>query len=138
MHFFSSADRQGSSPQAWTVLLIEDDQAFRRVLQRTFTEAGFQISEAATGKDALEALTKSPPDSVVLDLGLPDGLSRSVLEHLRGLERDGKDPPVWIVTSALDMEEAVRRYGPFGSHYLAKPFDPWNLVDTLTASLSLD
>jgi len=136
MQDFPLANKQSDKSKPRTVLLVEDDRAIRLFLRRPFSEAGFQISEVSTGGEALEALSQEPPDGVVLDLGLPDKLSGSVLGRLKELEIAAEDPPIWIIMSALDVEEAVRRYGPLGRHFLAKPFDPWDLVSMLETALS--
>ena len=91
-------------------------------------DAGFAVREACTGGDALPLLDNEPPDAVVLDLGLPDHLGGAVLERLR--EDPRQRAPAWVVISALRREDATRQYGPV-SHFLAKPFDPWTLVDML-------
>ena len=46
------------------------------------------------------------------------------------------NPPVWVVISALDRQEATRLYGPLGTRFLAKPFDPWELVAILKQLLA--
>ena len=42
----------------------------------------------------------------------------------------------WVMLSALDLEEAVGRYGPLENHFLRKPFDPWNLLRVLEQLLA--
>ena len=117
------------------VLLVEDDRSVRRVLTLTLEGAGFRTAEATDGSEALQLLEDKSIKAVVLDIGLPDGLESVVLEQLRQLSlRYGY--PVWVVVSALDQEEATRRYGPCNGTFLAKPFDPWVLVKTLEELLS--
>jgi DNA-binding NtrC family response regulator len=69
----------------------------------------------------------------VLDLCLPDGLGGAVLKELQG-RHGGR--PVWVVMSALEEDEAARQFGPLRGPFLAKPFDPCRLVDTLSGLLS--
>lgn len=116
------------------VLVVEDDQSVRRMLRFCLKSAGFQIFEVSTGRDALQALSQDPPEAIILDLGLPDGLGGNVLEWLRRSEAGGL---VWVVISAQDQTDLVNQYGPLGRHFLAKPFNPWDLVSRiqeLTAS----
>jgi DNA-binding response OmpR family regulator len=111
-----------------TVLVIEDDKGVARMLRFCLREAGFDATEVSTGSAALCILQQEPPDAAVLDLQLPNGQGGAVLDWLRhSCERTTKSP-VWVVISALDPVEAAKRYGPLGSHFLAKPFDPWELV----------
>lgn len=111
------------------VLVVEDDESVARVLRFALAAAGFEVTGVTTGAGALRLLEQGFAQAVVLDLVLADDLGGAVLEWLRQL--DPYDLPVWIVISALDHREATRRYGPLGSYFFAKPFDPWDLVTTL-------
>lgn len=113
------------------ILVVEDDQSVRRMLQFSLRSAGFEISEVATGAEALKTLQKEAPEAIVLDLGLPDGLGGNVLEWLRKSETDLKGNTVWVVISAQDQSDVASKYGPLGKHFLAKPFNPWDLVTRL-------
>jgi DNA-binding response OmpR family regulator len=118
------------------ILVVEDDESVTRILRLSFRSAGFDTSEVSTGGEALHILKRQPPDAVVLDLQLPDGQGGAVLDWLRQPEKRRGGSPVWVVISALERGEASRRYGPPGDNYLAKPFDPWDLVAMLENLLS--
>ncbi len=118
------------------VIVVEDDQSVVRMLRFSLRRAGFEVVEVATGGDALRFLDDQPTEAVVLDLGLPDGREGAVLDWLHQHQQMNSSSPAWVVISALDLEEATRRYGPLGSHFLAKPFDPWELVRMLEELLS--
>jgi DNA-binding response OmpR family regulator len=124
---------EGSS-QRGKVLVVEDDPAVNRILRVCLRSAGFDTSQAETGGDALRQLEATPFDAVLLDLGLPDGRGGDVLKKLQGDSLD--DCPVWLVISALDEDEATRRYGPMGGAYVPKPFDPWEVIRTLQKLLA--
>ena len=111
------------------VLVIEDDYSTARILRMCLEASGFEVSVTSLGGEALRVLEQDPPQAVILDLGLPDGLGGSVLAWLRESQRH--DTPTWMIVSALDREEASRRYGPIGGHFTPKPFNPWDLVGTL-------
>ena len=115
------------------VLVVEDDDAVGRVLRLSLRRGGFDTAEAESGGEALRIMKRSTFEAVVLDLCLPDGLGSAVL---RELQRHRGGHPVWVVMSALDEDEATRRFGPLQGPFLAKPFDPHELVDTLTGLLS--
>jgi len=107
------------------------------MLRFSLRNAGFDTSEVATGGEALRILGEEPPDAAILDLQLPNGQGGAVLDWLRcSCERPGGHP-VWVVISALDGEEAIRRFGPLGGRFLAKPFDPWDLITMLRTLLLL-
>ena len=117
------------------VLLVEDDPAVARMLRFSLRAAGFDVATVTAGAEALDILNEQgATDAVILDLGLPDGLGKAVLDRLRQANELGR--PVWVVISALDREEAAERYGPLGSHFLGKPFNPWDLIRMLEALLS--
>ena len=119
-----------------SVLVIEDNEAVARILRFCLRQAGFDASEAAAGGEALRILQQQPPDAVLLDLQLPDGQGGAVLDWLRRSNERTTDSPVWVVMSALDQETATQRFGPLGSHFVSKPFDPWELVAILRTLLS--
>lgn len=110
------------------VLVVEDDQGVRRMLRFSLKSAGFEICEVSTGGDALQALNQDAPEAIILDLGLPDGRGGSVLEWLR---RSEARRLVWVVISARDQTDLANQYGPLDRHFLAKPFDPWELVSRI-------
>ncbi len=110
------------------VLIVEDDPAVARILRVCLQRAGFNTTAVDTGRGALETMDRGQPDAVLLDLGLPDGLGGAVLHQLQA-SRDGY--PVWLIVSALDEDEATRRYGPLKGIFVPKPFDPWDLIRRL-------
>ena len=106
------------------VLVIEDDDAIVRILRLSLGSWGFDTARVESGGDALKAMDDSAFDAVLLDLCLPDGRAGDVLHRLQAVGRS----PVWVVMSALDEDEATRRYGPLQGPFLPKPFDPMELV----------
>lgn len=113
------------------VLVIEDDRSVRRMLRFSLTDSGFEVDEVDTGAAAIKKLEFDAPDAVIVDLGLADGRGSAVLDWLRNRADAGNNRPVWVVVSALDQDEATKRYGSLGQHFIPKPFDPWKLVDLI-------
>ena len=112
---------------ATSVLVVEGDQATLMMLRFCLHSAGFLVTEAATGEEALRVLDSQATDAVVVDLGLPRDGGRAVLDRIRAADPQ----PVWVATSVLDPEEVARLYGRMNGHLLPKPFDPWKLVRAL-------
>ena len=110
-----------------SALVVEDDAGVAKMLGLALRRAGFTVEQADTGQAALDALRDHPIDAVVLDLGLPDDNAGAVLRWLRN--RGGR--PRWVAISALDAAEAAVRYGPLNGKFLAKPFDPADLLERL-------
>jgi len=102
-----------------------------RMLRLSLRAAGFDTIEVTTGHEALDALEQQPLDGAVVDLQLPNGQGRAVLDRLQQLHEQTESSPVWVVISALYRGEATNRYGHLGTHFLVKPFDPWDLVAML-------
>ena len=117
----------GSRPPR--VLVVEDDRSVRGMLRMSLEEAGFEFAEASSGEEAVALLEQQPPEAVVLDLSLRDGHSRKVLDLLR--HQEGSEQSAWVLMSALERQEVIKRYGPLQEPFLRKPFDPWDLVRLL-------
>ncbi len=117
------------------VLLVEDDESLASVLRHTLLGAGFTPRIAVTGGEALRILEEETPAGVILDLNLPDGRAAEVVNLLSQLRIGSR--VAWVAISALTREEADSRYGPLGSRFIAKPFDPWNLMTTLERLLAI-
>src|SRR5262249_5870561 len=83
-----------------TVLVVEDEAPMRRFLRAALTSHGFKVVEAATARDAEQLATETPPDAVLLDLGLPDADGIELLHKLR----EWLAAPV-IVLSARERED---------------------------------
>jgi DNA-binding response OmpR family regulator len=54
------------------ILIVEDDQALQKVLKRLFESEGYEVEIRADGKSALEAIRKTAPTAIILDLGWPE------------------------------------------------------------------
>ncbi|MGA2285437.1 MAG: response regulator [Dehalococcoidia bacterium] len=115
------------------MLLIEDDSAVKRMLNLSLRCGGFETTQAESGGEALRKLDADGFDAVILDLCLPDGLGGDVIQRLQAT-----DGPVWVAMSALDEYEAHQLFGPFRGPFIAKPFDPWDLIGLLDRLLADD
>lgn len=79
------------------ILLVEDDAPLRTMYRTALRVAGFYVTEAGNGLDALRALDADPPDLVVLDLGLPFVSGYAVRAELAA-QSHTRDIPVVVVT----------------------------------------
>src|SRR3972149_10095965 len=114
-----------------SVLVGEDGRSVARVLRIALAEGGFAVREVASGAEALVALSSDPTDAVVLDLGLPDGGGRAVLQWLQNRSEPEYSRPVCVAISALNREEAASINGLLDEPFPGKPFDPWGVVRIL-------
>ncbi|WP_336962864.1 response regulator transcription factor [Sphingobium aquiterrae] len=113
-----------------TILIVEDDQHIRRLLQGALSRAGYHIIEAATARDAVASL-KADPQLILLDLGLPD---REGMELLPVIARQSK-APVLIVSAREATEEKVTALDLGAVDFVTKPFDTDELLARIRAAL---
>jgi len=100
------------------LLLVEDDAAIRGALIRALTERGHAVSSTPTAMAALQQVLDSPPDLVILDLGLPDLDGYEALRMLRAISK----VPVVVATARDDEADIVRVLNAGADDYLVKPF----------------
>ena len=101
------------------------------MLLLSFRAAGLDPVHVTSGADALQALEATHVEAVIIDPDLPDDLGRLVLDRLREAPEPSRKPLHWVVMSAQDIEHVTELYGLVGDRFLAKPFDPWDLIDIL-------
>lgn len=114
------------------ILFADDDPAMREMVSQVFESAGYRIRLAANGQEALEKLRGSDPDLVVLDyrMGNPDGLE--VCRRIKTNPRTAHIP-VLILTGESEMESRLAGFDAGADDYLAKPFDPRELLARVRA-----
>ena len=113
------------------VLLVEDDERLRGVLDTILRGYGYDVVDAGTGEDGLSSASAMPPDVVLLDLGLPGIDGFEVLRRLRAI-----GPAKVLVLSALqDSADKVAALDAGADDYVSKPFDTAELLARLRAVL---
>ncbi|QFY44386.1 response regulator [Candidatus Methylospira mobilis] len=111
------------------ILLIEDDPQMRLFLTTTLEDSGWNVLQAATGKQGLSLVRSHGPNIVILDLGLPDTDGVDLAVRLRKLS-----PVPIIVVSARDRESDITRALDAGADdYLTKPFRNAELIARIKA-----
>lgn len=117
-----------------TILAIDDEPATLRLLDVVLEDAGFEVDEAEDGEEALERIRERLPDLCVLDVMMPRMDGWEVLRTLRR-DRQTVDLPVVMLTARGDPASRVRGWQLGCDAYLAKPFQPSDLVDEVMAVL---
>src|SRR4051795_2618077 len=113
------------------VLLIDDELPIRKFVGAALTGANYQLDEAGTGEQALQRAAQSPPDLVILDLGLPDMDGQDVIRRLR----EWLAAPI-IVLSARDQEpQKIMALDNGADDYLTKPFSTAELLARIRVAL---
>jgi CheY-like chemotaxis protein len=124
-----------TSGESKRVLLVEDEDALRRVMKDLLEREGFTVFEAPDGVAALDQIDRQAPDIVVLDLNLPKLDGYGVLSHLRARSATA-DLPVIVLTAKGDEDSEVRVFEYGASDYLTKPFRPRALSARLHSLLA--
>jgi DNA-binding response OmpR family regulator len=117
-----------------TVLLVEDEEHIRLVVEYNLRHDGFEVYIAENGPGALEAARKVVPDAILLDWMLPgmDGLE--VLTELKH-DKTTEHIPVFMLT-AKGMPSDINRALELGADdYITKPFDPRQLGEIIRKKL---
>lgn len=113
-----------------TILAVDDSASMRQMVAFTLKGAGFNVIEAADGKDAFDKAQKTKVDLVLSDVNMPvmDGIE--LVKNLRTLP-DYKFTPILMLTteSAGDKKMAGKSAGATG--WLVKPFNPDQLLATI-------
>jgi len=113
------------------ILVVDDEPPIRRLLRTGLGTQGYDVIDAATGKDALAAMSEEP-DLVILDLGLPDMQGHDVLRSLR---ESGNSVPVVVLSSRDDEAGKVRAFDFGADDYVTKPFGMNELLARVRAAL---
>jgi two-component system, OmpR family, KDP operon response regulator KdpE len=113
------------------LLLVEDDAAIRGALIRVLTEHGHAVTSTASAMTALRHVLDTPPDLVLLDLGLPDLGGYEALRMMRAVSA----VPVVVVTAHDDEREIIRVLDAGADDYVVKPFGTGQIEARIRAVL---
>jgi DNA-binding response OmpR family regulator len=121
--------------QKTRILVVEDDKFLRELLIRKLETAGFEVSSAFDGQEALKKIKEGLPQLILLDLVLPgvDGF-----EILRQIKEDvkTKEIPVIILSNLGQKEELERGIGLGAEDYLIKAhFTPDEIIEKVKRTL---
>ncbi|HTG01103.1 MAG TPA: sigma-54 dependent transcriptional regulator [Nitrospirota bacterium] len=116
------------------ILLIDDDDSLRRVIEFTLVEAGYRVSPASGGEEGLALFGKESFDAVITDITMPGTGGMDVLASIRQ-----QDPslPVVMITAYGTIESAVQAMKQGAFDYITKPFNRDELTLTLAKALKL-
>ena len=113
------------------VLVVDDDADIRGLVRELLERQGYEVDEAANGREGLRALYASPPDVVLLDVSMPELDGWETLERIRDLS----DVPVAMLTARAGELEKVRGLKAGADDYVTKPFGRQELLARIEALL---
>ncbi|MEW6444218.1 MAG: sigma-54 dependent transcriptional regulator [bacterium] len=116
------------------ILVMDDDESFRKILEYNLRQAGYEVVSARSGQEGLAWMDREPFGVVITDIKMPgmDGL-----EVLREVKRRSPDTPVIMVTAFGSIEMAVDAMKQGAADYITKPLNRHGLLLTLEKTLRL-
>jgi CheY-like chemotaxis protein len=118
-----------------SVLVVDDSATKRYLLVSWLTRAGFTVSQAETGTEALRMLPGSGVDLVVLDVKLPDMSGFDVCERIKTDSQYGSLPVIHVSAHAVDVVDRTQGLNRGADAYLVEPIEPDELIATAHAVL---
>jgi two-component system OmpR family response regulator len=114
------------------LLVVDDEATILELLSGSLRFAGFEVTTAATGAEALRAAAASRPDLMLLDVMMPDGDGFEVVRRMRS---SGPDVPVIFLTARDGVRERVAGLALGGDDYVTKPFSLDEVLERIRAVL---
>jgi two-component system, OmpR family, phosphate regulon response regulator PhoB len=109
------------------VLVVDDEPDIVALVAYHLAKAGYRVSTATSGTEALDAVRREQPALVILDLMLPGMSGYDVLEQLRGAEAT-RELAVLMLTARREEPDRIQGLSMGADDYLTKPFSPQELV----------
>jgi two-component system, OmpR family, KDP operon response regulator KdpE len=116
------------------ILVVEDQPQLQRALQLNLRARQYDVRTASTGRDALAVAASSPPDAVILDLGLPDMDGTNVIVAFRTWSR----APIIVLSGRTSPGDKIGALDAGADDYVTKPFAMAELLARLRAALRRD
>ncbi len=113
------------------ILAVDDDPKILKILQHTLSREGFTVTTAASGEEALQAVRKSFPDLVLLDIMMPGMDGFETYQRLKAI----REIPVIILSARSDEIDKVVGFRMGVDDYQTKPFSPTELALRVKAVL---
>ena len=112
-------------------LVVDDSRSMRAIMGRILNELHFEVSEAASGQEALDVLRRSPTfDLILLDWNMPHMDGYELLTRIRR-EVPLENVPVMMVTTESELSQVEVALEGGANEYLMKPFDRQALLQKL-------
>ncbi|MCP4676407.1 MAG: response regulator [Deltaproteobacteria bacterium] len=105
-----------------TILVVDDDSASGRSLNRLLSQQGYSVTVTESGKEALSILKRNPVDVVILDVRMPEMDGLETCMHIRGNTEFGRIPVIFI-TGHDDQDARIAGIKAGGDDFLLKPID---------------
>lgn len=117
--------------RAAEILFVDDEVSIQRAMAPLLRSRGYSVTVAATGRDAIAAAERQPPDLIILDLGLPDMDGIEVCRRIR----QRVEIPILILSARGREAEKVAALDQGADDYVTKPFGPEELLARIRVAL---
>ena len=124
------------TPSDFTVMIVDDVDANVLLLKLLLTKAGYKTTTAYNGKDALNLVSRTSPDLILLDIMMPVMDGHEVAEKMKGMP-DKRDIPIIFLTALNSPEDIVKGFKNGAADYISKPFNKEELLIRVNHQLSL-
>jgi two-component system OmpR family response regulator len=114
------------------ILAVDDESSITELLSMALRYEGWEVTTAASGRDAVKAARETAPDAIVLDIMLPDF---DGLETMRRIRAEQPDIPVIFLTAKDSVDDRIVGLTAGGDDYVTKPFSLEELVARLRSLL---
>ncbi len=125
-----------AAPRSVNILVVDDTPANLQVLAGMLKERGYKVRPAPSGKLALTAARRDPPDLILLDINMPDMNGYEVCERLKA-DDTLRDIPVIFISALTEPLDKVKAFATGGVDYLTKPFQMEELHARVKTHLKL-
>src|SRR6266545_6010867 len=122
-----------TAPEHARILVADDDQDIRELIQRVLEMAGYDVTAVDSGTAVLETVPQVRPDLVVLDVSMPGADGYEVCRQLQST--GGAAPPVIFLTAHSRTSDRVTGLDLGAVDYVVKPFEPDELTARVRAAL---
>jgi len=122
------------------ILMIDDDPDFRYAVRMVLEGEGFEVEEAANGKEGVSKVLDVQPDLVILDVIMAEDLEGFEVARTLREEHDLRDLPILMLTAVHSVREVPYRFAPDEEYlpvdvFMDKPIEPEALVETVEEML---
>ncbi|HSN14383.1 MAG TPA: response regulator, partial [Anaeromyxobacteraceae bacterium] len=128
------SEPRAGAPVSHRILVVDDEPDITALVAYHLAKAGYRVSTASNGADALKAARDERPDIVILDVMLPGLSGYDVLDELRR-RPETKEVGVILLTARREEPDRIRGLTLGADDYLTKPFSPHELALRVSALL---
>src|SRR3954454_10030989 len=127
---------KGGAGQPASILVVDDTPANLQVLAGILKDRGYKVRPVPSGKLALLAARRDPPDLILLDINMPDMNGYEVAAHLKA-DDALKGIPIIFISALTEPLDKVKAFATGGVDYLTKPFQMEELQARVETHLKL-